>query len=66
MDDEGVVFYETEDSIDESAENIVKTTWNELKQGRPRMRRGMLLEALELWIERGYVVVPDDYMEDLD
>lgn len=58
-----VEFFETEDSIDESVENIIGETWDELKDGAARLRKVQLFKALRLWITEGYVVVPDDYME---
>lgn len=66
MDDESAAFLETEDSIDESLERIVADTWLVLSADERRLRKGMLKKALKLWIEEGYVVVPDDYMDDRD
>ena len=59
----GAVFTETEDSIEESVEYIVNETWRDLSEEQRRLRKGMLKTALALWIEEGFVVVPDNYRE---
>lgn len=58
----GPQFNETEDSIDQSVDNILTDTWHDLKDISSRMRRVMLEASLKHWITEGYVVVPDDYM----
>ena len=55
-------FFETEDSIDESVEKVVDATWDQVSEGRPRLRKVALIEALKYWTMMGYVVIPDDYM----
>lgn len=59
-------FDETDDSVDESIDNIVEDTWDNLSADQRRLRKVMLQDALRLWIMEGYVVVPNDYMEDRD
>lgn len=59
-------FDETDDSVDESIDNIVEDTWDNLSADQRRLRKVMLQDALRLWITEGYVVVPSDYMEDRD
>lgn len=59
-------FDETDDSVDECIDNIVEDTWDNLSADQRRLRKVMLQDALRLWITEGYVVVPDDYMEDRD
>lgn len=65
-DDIGEVYFiETEDSIDESVENILGVVWPDFSKNHPRSaRKTMLRELLTELITEGLVVVPDDYMDD--